>query len=306
MRMKSEWRVRLMLVGVGVFPLIMMALAGGLAATHWAVGLGGAVLLPLVLTGPVCDWLFRTRLARLKQWCAAVRLGEAPFWDNLPNESRAEDCWLQLHRDLNWLLHRLRQQIAKTDEQRLQAETAYCRMRQLALVDPLTKLANRRHFQEHLRLEWRRDQQSTNQLALVMIDLDHFKRINDQYGHDTGDQVLRRVGRKLSAIAKPPHLAARIGGEEFVVILNGLNEQAAKAFASRIHCSLQDEWETAEGRVGVTCSIGGCAVGGKLLPDGDDVLKKADLALYAGKRSGRNCICWWDWQTNQPFKMTQK
>ena len=306
MRIKSEWGVRLLLLGTGLFPVLAMAWSGGdsLPASAWAVGLGAAVVLPLLATGLVCDWLFRNRLARLKQWCAAVRQGDAVFWEDFPNEAQDEDCWPQLYRDLNWLIHQLRRQIGETETQRQQAQTAYCRMRQLALVDPLTQLANRRHFQEHLCLEWQRDERAAKGLALVMIDLDHFKAINDHHGHDVGDLVLQRVGRKLAAAARPPHLAARIGGEEFIVILTGVDDLGAKQFALRLHRLLQEEWEAAGGAVSVTCSIGGCAISGEALPDVDSVLKKVDLALYQGKNSGRNCVWWWDWQKKAPRKVS--
>ncbi len=158
-----------------------------------------------------------------------------------------------------------------------------------ALTDPLTGLSRRHVFEEALRREAARLRRSGGSLAVVMIDLDHFKRINDTHGHRMGDVVLARVGRILRHSARNLDLPARLGGEEFGVLLPDTGLEGATAFAERFREHLQAlTLPSAMGPVHVTASAG-VAVGDDLA-DADQLLDAADGALYRAKSGGRDRV----------------
>ena len=151
----------------------------------------------------------------------------------------------------------------------------------LADRDSLTGLYNHRAFHEHLA-----GVTGSTQAAVLMLDLDHFKAVNDDHGHLVGDDVLRAVTAAICASIGPGDVAARIGGEEFAVLMPGATPERAGTVAERIRRGVGDLVEP----VPVTASIGlGCA-SGKV--DGPRLLEQADGALYEAKRQGRNRVCW--------------
>jgi diguanylate cyclase (GGDEF)-like protein len=157
-----------------------------------------------------------------------------------------------------------------------------------ALVDPLTELARRHVLEDALRREADRMRRTGGSLALVMIDLDFFKQVNDAHGHRTGDEVLARVGRLLRATARNIDLPARFGGEEFAVLLYDSQLPGALAFAERFRAHLRELAVPAPGgrTVQVTASVG-VAVGTDLV-DADALVEAADRALYQAKGEGRD------------------
>jgi diguanylate cyclase (GGDEF)-like protein len=157
-----------------------------------------------------------------------------------------------------------------------------------ALVDPLTELSRRHVLEDALRREAGRLRRTGGSLALVMIDLDHFKRINDTYGHRTGDQVLARVGRLLRSSARNLDLPARFGGEEFAVLLYDTDMAGALSFCERFRENLRGLQVPVAGcaAVQVTASMG-VSVGSDLA-DPDALVESADRALYRAKRDGRD------------------
>lgn len=157
-----------------------------------------------------------------------------------------------------------------------------------ALVDPLTELSRRHVLEDALRREADRMRRSGGSLALVMIDLDFFKQVNDAYGHRVGDEVLARVGRLLRATARNIDLPARYGGEEFAVLLYDSDLQGALSFAERFRTHLRElAIPSMTGRiVQVTASVG-VAVGTDLI-DADALIEAADRALYQAKSEGRD------------------
>jgi diguanylate cyclase (GGDEF)-like protein len=157
-----------------------------------------------------------------------------------------------------------------------------------ALVDPLTELSRRHVLEDALRRETGRLRRAGGSLALVMVDLDHFKRINDTHGHRVGDQVLARVGRLLRSSARNLDLPARFGGEEFAVLLYDTQLDGALSFAERFRANLREMRVPVEGRaaVEVTASLG-VAVGSDLV-DPDALIEAADRALYRAKSEGRD------------------
>ncbi len=161
-----------------------------------------------------------------------------------------------------------------------------------ALTDPLTGLRNRRGLERAL--EERRDAaQGLKGVSLMLADVDHFKRINDEFGHLAGDQVLQAVARTFHTRTKGCDIAARLGGDEFAVLLPETTAEGALALAEQIRAALQRERvaSIAQGAYvhTVTLSVGiaHCDAGGSL----DSLIQRADLALYAAKRAGRNRVC---------------
>lgn len=182
---------------------------------------------------------------------------------------------------------------------------AYNRVRsQLAsmvLSDPLTGCLNRRGFEQALAREVARASRAGSELALLVVDLDHFKMVNDTYGHPAGDEVLRAVGRLLLQAARVGDMVARVGGEEFAILLPTTGAEGALHFASRL-CDIVrgHPFPIGPGRapLGLTTSIGVAAVAPRNSRDsgGEGVVlaRHADTALYAAKRTGRDRARQWD------------
>ncbi|MEZ7198586.1 sensor domain-containing diguanylate cyclase [Pseudodesulfovibrio karagichevae] len=158
--------------------------------------------------------------------------------------------------------------------------------------DGLTKLYNRRSFDERLVYEIKRRSRYHHDLSLLMVDLDHFKSVNDTYGHKAGDLVLRKVGEILSTVFRTTDLAARYGGEEFVVLLPHTSEESAWKLAERVRTAIENCAFHFDGQdFSVTASIGIASVeGGSLAASDDDLVLKADKALYQAKNNGRNMV----------------
>jgi diguanylate cyclase (GGDEF)-like protein len=164
-----------------------------------------------------------------------------------------------------------------------------------AFIDGLTGIANRRRFNEALAAEWRRCRRNGSALALLMIDIDHFKLLNDHYGHPAGDACLQSVALVLKEYLGRSHdLVARYGGEEFVCLLPDSNLAGARGKAEALRLAIQGlgiPHETSPTADVVTISIGVAA----WIPDGetshDHLLAAADAALYAAKKGGRNRTC---------------
>ncbi len=178
-------------------------------------------------------------------------------------------------------------------------EKANRELQRLATKDGLTDLANRRYFQEQLEKEWRRHLREERPLGLIMLDVDYFKRFNDTYGHQQGDQCLQAVAEVLKAVAhRPADLPARYGGEEFALLLPNTEPQGVQYLANLIRKRVQARGiphQASEVADVVTVSVG-CTV--SLWNDNfqaDDLIRIADEALYQAKEQGRNQVVY------QPF-----
>jgi len=159
-----------------------------------------------------------------------------------------------------------------------------------ARTDPLTGLANRRHFDEQLRRVVAETDRFGGTCSLIMADLDHFKNVNDQFGHDAGDAVLRHVALVLGEAVRTVDLCARYGGEEIAVLLPQTSQVGAVELAERLRTTLEIRPATHNGReLRVTASFG-VATYPVPVPYGDWLLLAADKALYEAKASGRNCV----------------
>ena len=181
-----------------------------------------------------------------------------------------------------------RQKAAEEQLARANADLA-----KLSLVDALTGVANRRHFDQTLRKEWSRSIRSAEPVSLLMIDVDHFKAYNDQYGHPGGDVCLRTIAAVLDlGVHRRSDLVARYGGEEFAVILPGTPGGAAWLLAEAMRRALEDQGIAHLGHPGgiVTVSIGVAAASAERGSRPDLLIEAADRALYEAKRTGRNRV----------------
>ena len=162
---------------------------------------------------------------------------------------------------------------------------------QLAVNDPLTDLYNRRHFCEMVDKEIGRALRHRRPLALCIIDVDLFKPINDRYGHISGDEVLRRIGALVHAHARGEDVAARIGGEEFALLLPECDLADAAALAERLRAAVAAEVFAPGGepqRITISIGIAGLAPGRDTR---STLMGAADTALYRAKSEGRNRVC---------------
>jgi len=161
-----------------------------------------------------------------------------------------------------------------------------------AVLDPLTGLYNRRYAVTHIQGMFERTVDSGTSVAVMMLDLDKFKSVNDEFGHASGDLVLTEFARRLQANVRGVDLVARIGGEEFCVAMPETTPELAKLAAERVRGAIEDIpfWLDSEhGNLNVTVSIGVAVSDGTNL-NVEDALRSADLALYASKHRGRNCV----------------
>ncbi|MAG65839.1 sensor domain-containing diguanylate cyclase [Pseudomonas abyssi] len=171
-----------------------------------------------------------------------------------------------------------------------QLESANTKLQELALRDGLTGLLNRRYWESCLEREFARHQRYDNPVSLVIFDIDHFKRVNDTYGHQTGDEVIRETARITSQLVRETDFAGRYGGEEFVVLLPGTTLDGAAQFAERLRSSIERQQLDYQGSpLTFTISLGVATLT-------DDMagyltlLERADKALYQSKEGGRNQV----------------
>ena len=162
-------------------------------------------------------------------------------------------------------------------------------LRTYALIDPLTELPNRRVLDERLRQEWARMLRHGGSLSLIMADLDHFKKINDQFGHLVGDEVLRQVARLLTEGCRQSDTPARYGGEEFAIVAPETTPAAAAELAERLRSSIGSRPLQVHGKTpAITASFGVASSKGRSAPEA--LVQAADEALYRAKSAGRNCV----------------
>ncbi|MGU3496270.1 GGDEF domain-containing protein [Xanthobacteraceae bacterium A53D] len=169
-----------------------------------------------------------------------------------------------------------------TEQRRLEAE-----LRRLANVDPLTETFNRRRFLTEAETAFSDWQRNGSAMALLMLDIDHFKGVNDRHGHGVGDEVIRMVAHRCQQTIHNGHILARMGGEEFAVLLPGANAEAARQTADRLLAAVS----TTPLTIGALAVPVGISIGGTCARAGDTrlemILNRADRSLYAAKHAGR-------------------
>ncbi|MGH7679161.1 MAG: diguanylate cyclase [Gemmatimonadaceae bacterium] len=166
------------------------------------------------------------------------------------------------------------------------------RLEELATTDALTRLLNRRAMHERLSAEVDRARRFKSQFSLLMVDLDHFKSINDQHGHLVGDAILRQLGSLLASSIRTVDIVARYGGEEFVMILPETATEGATVFAERLRERIREHrFEVDANRTfHLTCSVGVATFPSPRVTSTDDLFARADEALYRAKSGGRNMV----------------
>ena len=165
-------------------------------------------------------------------------------------------------------------------------QTSFRNYRRMAATDMLTALANRREFMARTEAAVRRAERSGKPLSVIVLDIDHFKRLNDTHGHAAGDDVLRELGRCLNDSSKRRDLPARLGGEEFVVLLPGSHMRHARRFAEALCKTIANKRFSHVSQVTASFGVAQRNAGEST----DALLKRADDALYLAKQGGRNCV----------------
>lgn len=295
-----------------------------------AVMLASALFIALSSPSMFSRWLIGKPLTKIKTFCSRIKAGNYKERLSLPNEARDgedEDEFIVLMRNLNWMARKIeireeelekcvqhlslsRQYIDKQNQhlitinkkllstQRdlqtrgIELEKAYEQMRNMAMTDPLTCIANRRCFFAELNTEM----QCQRPLSMVMLDIDHFKKINDTYGHDTGDQILVGIGALLQDNTRKTDIVARVGGEEYAILLPNTCRQEALHIISRIKTMVETAAFTIPSgeKITATISAGLCTITNFCGINRDDLYKYADKALYFSKNNGRNSISIFD------------
>ena len=156
----------------------------------------------------------------------------------------------------------------------------------LATIDDLTQIYNRRKFFELVNKEIVRNTRYKHDLTMIIIDIDHFKKVNDLHGHQIGDEVLQRLTSTISSLIRETDIFGRIGGEEFSLMLPETPKQAAKEFAERMRRCIENEKHPNVERITISMGLT------QLFDDDtyESAFSRADIALYAAKHNGRNCI----------------
>lgn len=179
-------------------------------------------------------------------------------------------------------------------------QKAYQKLRIMAVTDALTGILNRRALFERIGIEVNKACREESGLCLIMLDIDHFKELNDQYGHLIGDEILTEVAKRLKSQIRPYDLLGRYGGEEFLIAILGASEEVGESIAERLRASIsENEFVIDDKRIKITVSLG--LVYAKMARDDkvdeifENLLRAADQALYKAKEMGRNKV------VNSPF-----
>jgi diguanylate cyclase (GGDEF)-like protein len=171
-------------------------------------------------------------------------------------------------------------------------------LERLASLDSLTGLNNRRHFMVLAEMEWSRFKRYGRPLAMLMLDIDFFKSVNDCYGHDAGDEVIKAVANILQKHKRTSDIVGRLGGEEFALLLPEASSESAAAAGERLRRVVaESEILTGDERIPATISVGVAASYDQTNGIGQ-MLKEADIALYEAKRTGRNRVCRFEPKSN--------
>lgn len=288
LRSKSQQALEVSLLTAGVIVVLIrftiMTVQGGLAS-NW---------LPLMVTSLFIIYLYLpVRLTMAIVFATFYSVASVTWWLSLYGAPlRVEEIyfslmWIMLANGLGYAAANALQR-----GQRIQYAQKLV-MQQLLATDALTGIANRRTFDEALAREWRLAAREGRPLSLLMIDVDHFKAYNDRFGHQKGDECLRRIARALvDCLAGPDAVVARYGGEEFVCLLPGMDQRAAAKMARRVSAAIDRAavpHPASPDSDRVTVSIG-VASADAFFGNESELLTLADELLYAAKNGGRNRV----------------
>lgn len=253
---------------------------------------GIAILATLTDRGPLALATPEATVLLLQEYLAVLSL-PALALAALLQELRDRNARLQSRetelRTTHDALDRLNRELEARVRTRTEAlEVANRRLKALASVDSLTGISNRRHFVEQARIEISRAKRQGLPLSVVMFDIDFFKRVNDRFGHEAGDRTLKALTSTVSGNLRAGDIVARLGGEEFILMLPGQDLGDAVQTADRLR-ALVAETSRTQYPVPITLSAGVAELAGS--DELDDLLRHADRALYAAKNQGRDRVC---------------
>ncbi len=271
------------------YAVVFILLAGAIAMGSLAYFINKMILHPLLMLERLmvnvhenADYSLRANI-KSKDEIGTLAHGFNAMLEKTETQKAQLDLFIQ---DLQTEIHK-RAVIEK------QLKLANDELENMARRDPLTRLANRRHFDEVYTREWQRQRRNGNMLSIIMCDIDHFKKINDRYGHQQGDVCLQQVAKTLETQARRSiDCIARYGGEEFIVLLPETSAEDAVIVAENMRKAIEDQAipnpDSTHGNI-VTLSLG---VAGSVPSDNisqDELAEMADKALYKAKEKGRNC-----------------
>jgi diguanylate cyclase (GGDEF)-like protein len=257
------------LIGVITYTLTSMGLIGHNELTANAGQIGSGLEM-LLLAFALADRFNLARHEKLEAQAEALRIKQE-LLDSVQTSERMLE--------------------ARVNERTEELNAAMAKLKELSVTDGLTGIANRRHFDNALRSEWSRALQAGRHLSLALIDVDHFKKFNDCYGHMQGDDCLRTVAQVLAqSVSQPGELAARYGGEEFALIIPNTKGNDAVRLAERIRASIVAcNIAHADSELGyLTISVGVASITPDSNLSPETLTQAADEALYSAKKAGRN------------------
>ena len=216
-------------------------------------------------------------------------IGDQPDMQSLLHNANAQ--LVELNRNFQMLVRKLERLLSDKERLMDKLERANERLSHIASTDGLTGLANHSSFQDALRRDLHRADRAGRPLSITLFDVDHFKQLNDNYGHQAGDAVLRAMGQLLLASVRTGDVAARYGGEEFVVILPDTDQEGALLLAERLRAAIEAMCVKLGAReIKITASFGVCSARERCRNLSAEIIARADGALYRAKDAGRNII----------------
>jgi diguanylate cyclase (GGDEF)-like protein len=233
---------------------------------------------------PICHHQQIVAVLNLESTRLAAFSGQLPLLTGVADQIAGAIASGQLYAELKKVTEQLEQKTRALEDANLHLGRAIETLHRISTLDGLTEVANRRHFDDTLVLEWRRAARNGQPMSLLMLDIDFFKPFNDKHGHQAGDEVLRRVAQVLrESVHRAADLVARYGGEEFIVLLPETGEEQARAIAELLRARIEESGL-------VTASLGVATQVPARDGQPEELMKRADEALYAAKRAGRNRV----------------
>ncbi|WP_254621423.1 sensor domain-containing diguanylate cyclase [Stutzerimonas stutzeri] len=272
----------------------LLALEGVLPLNIWTLNgqLIGMFVEFVLLSMALAERINHERERRIEAQHNALRTSEALAQER-ESRLRAQQEALQLQMRANEVLEqRVSERTRALEDAKRGLEAVNAQLKRMSTTDALTQLANRGHFDLTLDEEVRRAQRLEQPLSVLLLDIDHFKQVNDTYGHPFGDECLRLVAATLKQrVQRAGELVARYGGEEFVIALPGIDSHKAQQQAERIRQAVAELHPSyGDHRLDLTISIGVATLQPPIAHTPAELLAAADAALYRAKRNGRNQV----------------